>query len=297
MTSCRCTAVAKDGRGGHGRPQPADGPDRTPGELWAEAELTRLRSERFRPRAWTGFLHASLARAAQTRRVRPELGRQVLRWCATGCAATLSVRYALARRGLPVPRPGRVFARSAAITAMLRWHLGMVEGAGGEPRRGLSSADAVTLARLWSAPLVAATESPLALVAGAISDVVDGRLARRAGGTRLGRDLDPVADIAFFGAAARAEARVGRLGRPAAVALVVRHAAMVAVTATGYFATGRRLRVELVGPTRWSGPPLALGLTLARLGRRRAATALVIASAVGPLATAVLWRTPPTAAS
>jgi phosphatidylglycerophosphate synthase len=81
-----------------------------------------------------------------------------------------------------------------SVAAMLDWHLGMVEGPAGEGRQDLSSADALTLTRLWMVPLLASAQEQLAFtsliaIAG-LTDTLDGPLARRLGPTRLGRDLE-----------------------------------------------------------------------------------------------------------
>ncbi|MEA2420947.1 MAG: CDP-alcohol phosphatidyltransferase, partial [Thermoleophilaceae bacterium] len=66
-----------------------------------------------------------------------------------------------------------------------------------------AAADALTLARLWAAPLVRRHPEPWLVCAGMVTDVIDGPLARRTGPTRLGRDFDSTADTLFLGAALR----------------------------------------------------------------------------------------------
>jgi phosphatidylglycerophosphate synthase len=85
---------------------------------------------------------------------------------------------------------------------LMDWHLGMVETADGDERL-LSAADALTLARLWAAPLVRRHPEPWLVAAGMATDLADGALARRAGPTRLGRDFDSTADTVFLDAALR----------------------------------------------------------------------------------------------
>ena len=98
---------------------------------------------------------------------------------------------------------------------MLDRHLGMAEGGDGVPRQRLSAADAVTLARFWLVPALpaaarsSATLSTVLALTGA-TDWLDGTLARRADRTRLGRDLDTTADLAFVTAAAMRGTTVGR---------------------------------------------------------------------------------------
>jgi phosphatidylglycerophosphate synthase len=88
---------------------------------------------------------------------------------------------------------------------MVDWHLGMVETAGGR-ERPLAAADALTLARLWAAPVVRRRPEPWLVALGMATDLVDGALARRAGPTRLGRDFDSIADTVFLDAALRGAA-------------------------------------------------------------------------------------------
>lgn len=180
------------------------------GERWAREAVDRLRARRFSAPGLVELLAASLARARRVRASRPELVSQSRRFGAIGLAGS-------------VPLGPRAVVRWLGWWAMLDWHLGMVESGGfgpgrgletdGEPRaraletdgepqrRALGVADALTLARLWAAPLARRTPHPAVIAVASATDVVDGLLARRAGPTRLGRDLDPAADACFFHAA------------------------------------------------------------------------------------------------
>lgn len=75
---------------------------------------------------------------------------------------------------------------------------------GRQATRALALPDALTLARLPLAVVfIAAGDSwvrPAALAAAAATDLLDGWLARRLGGSRLGVALDPVADKLFMAA-------------------------------------------------------------------------------------------------
>ena len=160
------------------------------GERWTREALDRLRARRFTPPAVLEFVAASLARARRVRGRRPELVTQSRRYGAVGLAAS-------------APLGSRAAIRWLLWWAMLDWHLGMVESADGPGRRAraLGAADALTLARLWAAPLARRTAHPALIAVASASDVADGLLARRSGPTRLGRDLDWAADAAFFHAA------------------------------------------------------------------------------------------------
>jgi hypothetical protein len=181
----------------------------TDGERWSRELLDRLRAERFTPRAWGRFLADAFARARVVRGRRPELRRQSRRWGAAGLATA-------------APFGWRVTAWWAFWWAMVDWHLGMVERPGGgagpgagaerapdggarQPGGGrlLGAADALTLARLWAAPVVRRHPEPALVAAGMASDLLDGALARASGPTRLGRDLDSTADTLFLDSALR----------------------------------------------------------------------------------------------
>ena len=163
--------------------------ERTDGERWAAELLDRLRAERFTARAWVRFLEESFRRARRDRGRRPEAVRQSRRWGVVGLAAAVPFG----------PGPALWWA---GWWAMLDWHIGMLETHDGRPRQ-LCSADALTLARLWAAPVVRRHPAPAVVLALSASDVLDGTIARRAGPTRLGRDFDSAADTAFFVAVLR----------------------------------------------------------------------------------------------
>ncbi len=73
---------------------------------------------------------------------------------------------------------------------------------GRQGKRALAWADALTLARLPLAGVFLVVEEPIvraaALAVAAASDLLDGWLARRYGGSRLGPVLDPVVDKLFM---------------------------------------------------------------------------------------------------
>jgi hypothetical protein len=161
----------------------------TEGEQWSRDLLDRLRAERFTPGAWRRFFGDGFQRARRTRARRPQLVAQSRAWGLAGLAAAL-------------PLGPRVAASWAVWWAMIDWHLGMVETAEGRERQ-LAPADALTLARLWAAPIVRRHPEPWLVAAGMATDLLDGVLARRAGPTRLGRDFDSTADTVFLDAALR----------------------------------------------------------------------------------------------
>jgi phosphatidylglycerophosphate synthase len=234
----------------------------TEGERWSRELLDRLRAERFTAPAWRRFLADSFRRARMTRARRPGLVRQSRRWGATGLAAA-------------VPFGPRATARWALWWAMFDWHLGMVETADGR-ERGLRAADALTLARLWAAPVVRRHPEPWLVAAGLVTDLLDGVLARRAGPTRLGRDFDSTADTLFLDAALRGAAE--RHGLDARL-FALEHARLAigtAVTLCSYFGAS-----EPAPAQRNRGPAAVLaaaGAMLAVSGRTRAAEPVIAAA-------------------
>jgi cardiolipin synthase len=110
--------------------------------------------------------------------------------------------------------------------------------------------NALSLARLFMVPVVVALLFARAdalaaafFVLAAATDFLDGRLARRAGPTRLGRILDPVADRLMLSSVAVVLAIRGLL--PAwAVAILVGRDLLALV---GSFVVGSKIRVNRVG--------------------------------------------------
>jgi phosphatidylglycerophosphate synthase len=193
----------------------------TEGERWSRELLDRLRAERFGAAAWRRFFGDAFVRARVVRARRAGLVRQSRRWGLAGLVAAL-------------PFGVRAAGSWAAWWAMVDWHLGMAETAEGAPR-GLGSADALTLGRLWAAPIVRRRPQPWIVALGMASDLADGLLARRAGPTRLGRDLDSTADTLFLDAALRGA--VDRHGLDARLLAFERARLLVgtAVTLRSYF--------------------------------------------------------------
>ena len=243
----------------------------TAGERWTTEQLRALRSAHFGPRAWMRFVASSLQRAGDTRRARPRLARQAHSWAAAGLLGQLAAAAAARRAGASAPRRRALIAWWAATAAILDWHLGMLEGSAGEQRDRLGAANAVTLARVSLVPFVSATARgsgrdrsafSTLIAAAALTDALDGQLARRRGATRLGRDLDTIADVLVKLAAARTARRAGWLTPAGARLLTVCQGAGVALGTASYFSTGSR-QAGPAGEVRWSAPALFGGLALA----------------------------------
>ena len=232
----------------------------------------------WRPRPCLEFLKAAWIKAQATRRRRPELARQEAAWILAGFAGWL-----LAARSLPASPSARARARGllwwAGCGLMLDWHLGMLETPEGRPVR-LGAADALTLARAWLAPAVAAQPEPMLLLVGGLTDVADGRIARVTRCTRFGRDLEGLADACFSWAALRGAVRAGGLSpRPAALEQA-RLLAGTAHASAAYFVAGRAPNPAVRRGGR-SAVPLRLGgLVAGGLGRRALADRLVLTGTV-----------------
>jgi phosphatidylglycerophosphate synthase len=215
----------------------------TEGEAWAEELLRELRSRRYRPRAWTRFLATSLARAHAVRQQRRREHRQALLAGAVGLTAWVAVA--------PV-RPWLALAGalwSLLVTAMLDWHLGMLESNDGQPLHRLGLPNLLALARAATVPALPVVSPALLavlLIPVGISDGIDGPLARRRGEeTRLGAWLDGSVDTLVLSAAAVGAARHGLLPWWATALVVIRYALPWLVVAFAYFV--------------WAAPPSRVG--------------------------------------
>lgn len=260
----------------------------SPGERWSRELLADLGASGYRPDGWSSFVGRSLERAAVTRRARPELARQVHGWLGMWLAASAGARVPAAARLFPRVPPGRELRWWAATALLLRWHLGMVEGPRGEPRERLGRADALALGRVWAAPRLARAREPgaflalLALVSAA--DAVDGPLARRSGATRLGRDLDRLADLCAFGAAVGAAGRAGWVTPWARRAFALRCAAGAGYVTAHYFLRTVAPRPVARDVTRVLTPALVAGLAVGAVGARRVGSVAVAGASLVTLA-------------
>lgn len=246
--------------------------ERTEGERWTRAELEALLARTFSPPAVARFLWNSSVRSAEIRRERPALARRAWGWMAIGAVAWLPFRRR--RAGL---------AWWALTAVMLDWHLGMIETEGGEPRN-LSGADALTLARAWLVPVALDAPTPLVCATAAATDVLDGRVARRVGTTRAGRDLEGLVDTCFAAAALRGARRRGWLGRRVVAAELARLGAGFGYALFVYFGRAQAPPDDLLHAARASTALRVAGLTLAGTGRRREADALMVTGSAASLA-------------
>ncbi len=253
----------------------------TEGEAWTREQLERLLAARFRPVSVARFLVDSQRRANEVRGRRPEVARREATWAAVGAAAWMllaAIGVEPFRRRL---RPG--LAGWAVTVLMLDWHLGMLETEDGRPRN-LGPADAATLLRAWLVPAVAERPSPGLCGLGLTTDVLDGRLARAAAPTRLGRDLEGLVDFAFAVAAPRGVRRRNWLGAPAVAAEGVRLTTGLAYALLAYFSRAQPPDAQLLRAARAVAPLRAAGLLAAGSGRRRIADRLIVIGSAGSVA-------------
>lgn len=261
----------------------------TEGERWTAQALSDLRVGAYRPRAWMRFVASSLERSAQARVEHPALAAQGRRWGLGGALCwTAACSLARGREGASMSwAPGLVWW--AAVWQMLDWHVGMAEGGDGHPRERLSPADAVTLSRFWLVPVVVGLRHseiglPAVIVLGGLTDWADGAVAREHGRTRLGRDLDTTADLAFFGTAAAAASAAQRLSPAGTWALLLRYGVGVALSMAAVFGRARRPAIRA---RPWGATLRVAGMALDASGSRRVGTAvLMVGCAIPPRSTA-----------
>lgn len=256
----------------------------TDGEQWTADALSELRRGGYRPHAWRSFLQSSLKRSRTTGASRPSLARQGRRWGAYGALAwLLTCRASREIKSVELRvLPG--LAWWLATWQMLDWHLGMAEGGDGQPRAHLSPADAVSLARFWLIPTVPAvarssTGLPAVITLAGATDWLDGALARRVGRTRLGRDLDTTADLAFLATAALSAHATGRITPLGFRALAGRYTIGVALALGAVFGRARRPAIRA---RPWGALPRTAGLAISTAGLRRAGTALLLLGCLIP---------------
>ena len=248
----------------------------TAGELWAREQLELLLDARFAPRAVVRFIAESQRRANAERRARPAVARRTRRWIGAGAGAWSALALAGAE---PFRRRIGAFAAWWALTwLMLDWHIGMVETEDGRARN-LGPADACTLVRVWLVPAALDEPAPWMSLAAFATDGLDGRLARASEPTRIGRDLEGLADWAFAAAALRGAVARGRLGRVAGAVEIARLGAGLGYAAYVWFGSARAPDPGVLHGARVTTPMRAAGLVAAGFGHRRTADALVIGGA------------------
>ncbi|MHB8509382.1 MAG: CDP-alcohol phosphatidyltransferase family protein [Candidatus Dormibacteria bacterium] len=199
-----------------------------------DAELDGLKKRGYGRDSWRLLLTNLAARAAENTAARPELARELGRLRAVGLAGCVVVAVALARAGVG---PVGWIAPLLLWLLLCAWvgvELGLVRHPlTSEPAPAIGAATAMTLFRGWAgAPMLALAltmPGPSALwaglgIAGGLTDLADGAVARRLGQeSRLGRLLDPFMDAVFFSSAAIALARWRLLPWPLAPLITLRY--------------------------------------------------------------------------
>jgi len=237
---------------------------KTEGEIWTRAQLQALLARKFSPPGVARFLIESTKRSARIRRERPELARRAYAWIALGCVA-----YAL--------RSPRYAIRWWAATAlMLDWHLGMFETEDGEPRN-MSAADALTLVRAWMVPPALERPTPLLVGLAALTDTLDGPIARATSPTRAGRDLEGLVDACFAAAALRGAIVNDQLSGRVGAAELGRLAAGFSFALAVYFGRAEAPPDDLLHAARTTTTLRVGGLVLGTAGHRRSGDALLLA--------------------
>jgi phosphatidylglycerophosphate synthase len=239
-----------------------------------------------------GFLLASRRRAREVRADRPALAAQARRWVALGALPWLAIgagaapwRQRGARAAARRQRAGCAgLAWWLCCGLMLDWHLGMWETDDAQARR-LDAADALTLGRAWLVPLAFTTPTPGVCLLAAVSDALDGPLARRRGATRAGRDLEGLVDACFTVAALAGARREGLVPGWAAGAEAVRISVGILYAVGSYFLAAEPPERSLIGAARPLSVARAGGLVIALAGRRRAGASIL---AAGALASALI---------
>jgi hypothetical protein len=222
------------------------------------------------------FLAASQRRTNAERRARPETARRMRRWM--GAGAGVWAALALAGQQPFRSRAGAFAAWWALTWLMLDWHIGMVETEDGRVRN-LGPADACTLVRVWLVPAAMDTPAPWMCVLAFATDGLDGRLARASEPTRIGRDLEGLADWAFAAAALRGAVRSGRLGRGAGRSELARLGIGLGYALYIWFGSATAPDPRVLHAARVTTPVRAAGLVAAGLGHARLAGALVAGGA------------------
>ena len=252
------------------------------GEAWARDLLRELRTRRYGIRAWICFVTGSFQRARSERHERRREHRQVLLVGAAGLAAWSPVAAF---------RPWLALAGAlwwVLVTAMLDWHLGMLEDDSGRPLGRLGLPNLLTLARasvIPAFPIVSPSLLAALFIPAGLIDGIDGPLARRRHeATRLGVWLDGTVDTLALSAAAVGAARHGLLPWWTAWLVVARHAAPWLFVSLAYFIRAEAPQLRRAPFGKAAGILLFGGFVVALLGLP-GAVPLVLLGTVGGLAT------------
>ncbi len=219
--------------------------------------LTTLRAERFSLRAWRQFLSNSWIMSRTIARDNPQLTRSWLRLTILLCMLTLFILAAISSsEGIPTMLrmlPGLVICL-AWQQSDLFWHLSLNrDPQTGELRQELGIANMLTALRGLAASILIArlvaglsTSSHLALtvfVAGILSDILDGEIARRTDTrSRLGQIMDGEVDATLYLVLALVLIQNGRMPGWVGLVLLLRYLVPILGALGSYLLFARPVR-------------------------------------------------------
>ena len=237
--------------------------ERTPGSPLSAYDVSGFTREliddlvqdRYRPRAWRAFGARFWARSLEDIRAEPERMLSFWQWILLGAGFGLGLvglTYAFYGSGETL-RALALWLPWYALTALfVLAHLGMVDDEDGRPHRNLLLPNGLSLMRLGLAPLAMwpCLSAPADLDIGsayaaflvilALTDVLDGWLAHRWDlHTRMGRMLDPLADLALLVFLAAGLMQAGLLPAPLFALLMLRYPGALVVALVLYLTRGR----------------------------------------------------------
>jgi len=280
-----------------GQPAPAD--DLSP--LFVQELLVELRAGRYSPSAWLRFLHRSWQRSVDDARSSPALLGSLVRQSALLEALALAALLWQWRRSAA----GDSFRQARRATWLVlvqqgyvALHLGMTQTEHTTPRfASLGAANFLTLLRGVCATLLfttGSTELPLfrlLVIIGGSTDALDGAVARRLRTeSRLGRMLDPAADICFYSTAVLAAVRRGTLPRWFGWLVLARFLAPAGAGFYRYFRWARTLEAAHTAWGKVAGVLLTLLVVLSSVRSRTARALCVPTSALLTVAGALQCR-------
>ncbi len=239
--------------------------------LYAVSSFTReliedLTRDRFRPGSVWTFFSRSWTRSLEDFRDVPGRVQSAWRWSALGAmvgATVLAVSFTFHPTRVTVEASGLWLLWYVAAVFFVLTHLGMVDDSHGRAYDRLLWPNGLSFLRLGLAPLVmwpclaAAPRSATApawatLILGlALTDALDGWVARRLNTqTRMGRMLDPLADVAFSTFLVAGLFQAGTLPAPLFALMVLRYPGALMAVVVLYFLRGPApLRPTAIGKT------------------------------------------------
>jgi len=239
--------------------------------------IEELRARGYRPRAWADYVRGHVGLALQVMEERPGPVRSVI---GTGLALLVVIfAFSLVLSILREDDLGRrIFGPGAVWLALhsvwILFHLGLLVDLAGRPVTRLGLPNAITLFRGVTIPVlqVLGQGGEIELLfgvylAGALSDIADGGLARRFGPvTRLGLVMDPIVDIAWNAAAVFALSRAGLLPGSCVILIAARYGLLV-IGSVALYLRNTTLRIRSTRFGKASGAVLSSAFLLVLLNK------------------------------